>query len=443
MGFIIPPRLSFRGSANIATVQRQRNVCRIMCVGSFLSAVGFYLLTILVLLPCKQIVGGIFSFLLFRSAFRACISSAQYFVELKKAFYEIGYEGLSKKYCKESGSNEFWDVRMSTILFCPDLEDLRDRMRVFMLDQIKQVRNKKRQLRSAAEQAKLQADHFQIDQEILALAQETGKERKIRRRLRRNLSLSDKKSMFLDLAKFAVQGSGSFVENREETKLQKGVDYLIDLSGGSLSGEAQRLHLLAKQSSDFKTKEQYLKQAIEAQKQFNREGAVAKTLPDTLQEAQEPRQIVSREINQLPLWSYARKVFVINELLPSNVDEMMATTILILLISPGDKSRRFQAKYWRESTLRREVIHHYERILKSSYQPTVFVKTLKWLSSEGAIFTKAKADEMMYALSAKPGLGKSPDAQEIIRRVVIATEVFKNGKVVPEGVLNQELQLSR
>ena len=344
----------------------------------------------------------------------------RYFETLHDALCGIRISKLAKTLVAERGGGPTMTVRWSRFLFSRDLVDLEDRIRRSLLRQIDEIRKGKRQQTLELQSAHHKLRHDAIDEEIERLATETGEIRRARKALGKNLSLSAKRSVLYDMLVIARKESRSATAD-QDARLQRLVDRLVETSEGTLCEEANQLYALAKNASDPKTKVRFMQQAIEEQKK-----ATIRPVPQatsvTLADAPKPPEY----LQAVPLWDYARQIFVIGDLLPNDVDERMATGIILLLVGPGNRQRIFQAKYWPETRLRNEVIAYYQRTFGESYRPASFEKTLRWLLAERILSSKPKSNGLMCSLTSRPAEGNSANSQEIILRVIKVTNELKN-----------------
>ncbi len=308
---------------------------------------------------------------------------------------------------------------MRSFLFHPDLEELQDLLNARFLQKIREARAEKLRQQNVRNEERLRRAHEALDSEILETAERLGKSYKVRRALRRNLALCRKRNLLSELVGFAMIGSRALHSpDHDEAKLNKLVGVLADLADGELCAEAKALHDSAKQATAFKEKEQFLSAAIEAQRTYRR---TITTVPEVETES------ATREtfpMQYIQLWDRAREVFSVDGLLPPDVDAEMAKAVLLVLIDPGSRERIFQAKYRPADRLKRDVARYYSRI-GCRFTPECFDRTVSRLHAEGILFSKPKTDEKMYALTAKPSVGKSPEAQVLIHNIVQIVSVLK------------------
>ncbi|MGE5392707.1 MAG: hypothetical protein ACM3NH_03110 [Candidatus Saccharibacteria bacterium] len=130
-------------------------------------------------------------------------------------------------------------------------------------------------------------------------------------------------------------------------------------------------------------------------------------------ETPEEKQRMLSDVQFLSLQDLARERFSLTGLTPPRVNPVMAREIILALLAPGKRGRRFQAAYRAEDTLRVMVRRQYEVHLRKQFDPRIFRDTLSWLVNESVLFTKPKTDEQVFSLTSKTR-GKSDDARKVI-----------------------------
>jgi hypothetical protein len=419
--FLLPPRIPFQGNRDVDTIQRQRKICWIICIVASLCWVTTWVLVGgKFVKPPKNPIIAISLFLGYTIMSRAALMSMFYFGELRNAYFSLKLKAISERLSAAEGHRWIYTVRLRSFLFDPDLERLEDELGARFLQNIRRAREEKRRQQNTRDQERLQQAHEAVDQEILETSERLGRSYKIRRTLRQNLTLSRKKSLLAELVRFATMGSGAIRNpDQEEAKLSKLVNLLADLADGEICNRAKVLHAEAKKATTFKQKERFMSMAIEVQRAYRRDtnaSAEVEPMPET-------REIFPTQY--LRLWERAEEVFSVDGLLPAGMDVEMAKAILLILIDPGSRERIFQKKYRPADRLKKDVMRHYVRIGKP-FHPECFDRTVSRLHAEGILFSKPKTDEKMYSLSSKPAVGKSPQAQAIIRKVVETVSVLKS-----------------
>lgn len=418
--FLVPPRIPFRGSRDLDTIQRQRKICWIIFALS-----GLCYLTIWILFvgkfvkPSKNIFIAIVSLVCSTFLSRVIFFSARYFLELRDTFFSIRLKELAERLSALEKQTWVYTVSMRSFMFYPNLEQLEDFLSARFLERIKKVRTDKLQQQNLRDRERLQQAHGALDREILENAERLGKSYKIRRKLRKDLSLSSKRGLLADLVGFAMLGGQALHDpDREEARLAKLIGILANLVDGEFCDKAKSLHDAAKQATSFKEKERLLSAAIEAQRTFRR-AAVAS--PE-VEVSADPKEVLPTQY--IRLWDRAREMFSVDELLPPDMDAEMAKAILLVLIDPGSRERVFQEKYRPADRLKRDVARYYSRI-GIPFRPECFDRTVSRLHADGVLFSKPKTDERMYSLTSQPAKGKSIQAQALIRKVVETASMLK------------------
>jgi len=305
------------------------------------------------------------------------LMSMSYFTELRKAYFELKLKVLADRLSKVKGRRSVYTVRLRSFLFDPDLERLGDELAAAFLQGIRQARQEKREQERDRDQQRLQQAHEAIDREIMERAERLGRSYKVQRTLRRDLSLSRKKSLLSDLIGFVALGSRAFNDpSQEELRLNKLVSVLADLTDSELCNEAKALHTDAKRATTFKQKEHFLSLAIAAQRACRH---ATYEPPDV-----ETTSVIRETLPTLylRLWEIAGELFTVEALLPSGVDAEMAKAVLLVLIDPGSRERIFQKKYRPADRLKKDVARYYMRI-RQPFKPECFDRTISRLHAEG------------------------------------------------------------
>lgn len=108
----------------------------------------------------------------------------------------------------------------------------------------------------------------------------------------------------------------------------------------------------------------------------------------------------------------------ITDLIPSDLDAKMVMAIVVSLIQPGTRRSRFGEHYLPGSTLKQATIRWCDRFT-TSFDPQSWSRCLKWLTTQNVVMRHSKFRQgRTYSLAAKPQRGRTPNNQELIRRVV-------------------------
>lgn len=424
---MVPPNIPFMGDRDIDTITRQRKICWIVFGSSSFLTIALWVLLVSKIIPAqKNIVLSVTLMTVHMVLSRVAIFSARYFAELRDAFFKLRLQKVAQRLQRETGGKWQYTVRMRSFLFYPDLEHLQDMMSARFLQIIRDSRAQKLREQKDRDAKRLQQAHEQIDEELREAALRLGDSHKVRKALRKDLSLSRKRSLLADLAGFAIKGPAAFRESgADEAKLSKLVAVLAELADGEICEEAKVLHGNAKDSLLFKDKERLLSQAIEAQRAHRRKGVLLQSTATT--EGLVLPQAVGEEapMQYIRLWDHARNVFQIDDLLPDYMDKEMTKAILLVLIDPGSRERNFQAKYRPEDRLKKDVARYYGRI-GTPFTPASFDRTLWILQGEGVLSTKPKTDVRVYGLTAKSSVGSNLWSRRVIERVVETTSALKS-----------------
>jgi len=142
-----------------------------------------------------------------------------------------------------------------------------------------------------------------------------------------------------------------------------------------------------------------------------------------------PAQRPVNEVRHIDLKSAAMARLQINHLVSTRCDAVMAQHILLGLMNLGNEVSLVLSNYMPADALARKVrTSHMLHGLQ--FDPRVFRTTISALRRDGIIYSKAKTDEEVYSLEAKPNSGKSKQAAEIIRMVNTIMQDVKAGRLV-------------
>lgn len=192
---------------------------------------------------------------------------------------------------------------------------------------------------------------------------------------------------------------------REETDRLK---LLVNNAARLNREESRKLLEEATATLSRRDKIRLLKLALRVEAQANVDGHDSVPAP----KSEESRRR-DAEVQFLSLQDLAREKFCLAGALPPRTNAVMAREIILALLAPGKRGRRFQAAYRAEDTLRVMVRRQYEVHLRKQFDPKVFRETLSWLVNESVLFTKPKTDEQVFSLTSKTR-GKSAEAQKVI-----------------------------
>ncbi len=185
---------------------------------------------------------------------------------------------------------------------------------------------------------------------------------------------------------------------------------------------AQAFYRAAGEQTDRRAKIRLLKQAIRTERNAisKAEDAPPAPKPDAAD------KLISSDVKFVALSELLEERFEIAHLFPKGVDAVMAKEILIVLLEPGRRKRRFQESYRPEPRIKRRVVNRYNAWVDAPFDPSVYRKTLDWLLREGVLRIKPEKSQPGYSLSANMRETRSETARALIAAILKFDDEFHN-----------------